>query len=315
MNDDRLGASYRRCRAINRAHGTTYYWSTTVLARAQRPHVHALYAFCRFADDIVDDLGDAPVADRAAALFAFGAQFRRDLAAGRSEHEVLAAVVDTVRRYGIDAECFDRFLRSMAMDLTITEYETFADLCAYMEGSAAVIGEMMLPVLGGRHPAAREPARALGLAFQLTNFLRDVDEDLDRGRVYIPQADLRRFGADPRERAVTAEWRALMQFEIERARTLYRQADTGLAFLPPRSARCIAAARELYSAILAEIERAGYDVFSGRASVSTARKLRVAGAAAIGRPLGSRRPRGSARGRVCDVAMGTRKPNGAAPPT
>jgi phytoene synthase len=315
MSDDRLSTSYRRCREINRAHGTTYYWSTTVLARAQRPHVHALYAFCRFADDIVDDLGEAPVADRAAALFAFGDRFRRDLAAGTSEHEVLAAVVDTVRRYGIDPECFDRFLRSMAMDLTITEYETFDDLCAYMEGSAAVIGEMMLPVLGGRHPAAREPARALGLAFQLTNFLRDVDEDLRRGRVYIPQADLRRFGGDPAARAVTAEWRALMQFEIERTRMLYRRADTGLALLPPRSARCISAARVLYSEILVEIERAGYDVFSRRASVSSARKVWVAGAAAIGRPLGSRRPRVSVGGRVPGMAMGARKPNGAAPPT
>src|SRR4029079_8966564 len=128
---------------------------------------------------------------------------RRDLGAGGSDHEVLAAVVDTVRRFDIDPACIDRCLRSMTMDLTTTTYETFDDLCDYMDGSAAVIGEMMLPLLGTRSPAAREPARMLGLAFQLTNFLRDVGEDLERGRVYVPQEDLRRFGADPTARMVT----------------------------------------------------------------------------------------------------------------
>ncbi len=316
MSADALARSYRRCRAINRAHGKTYYWSTTVLGREQRPHVHALYAFCRYADDIVDSLGDAPVEQRAAALFAYGDRFRRDVAAGHSDHDVLAAVVDTIQRYDIDLECFDRFLRSMAMDLDIRTYETYDDLCAYMEGSAAVIGEMMLPVLGATDPAAREPARALGLAFQLTNFLRDVEEDLQRGRVYLPQADLRRFGADPATRAVTPEWRALMQFEIGRARALYQRADAGVAMLPPRSARCIAAARSLYSRILVEIERADYDVFSRRVTVSATRKLLVAAAAATGRPLQSRRlPASRYRRARAGDSTGRRKPYGAAPPT
>src|SRR5689334_23514181 len=105
-----LEQSYARCRAINRRHGQTYYWSTALLAPNVRPHVHALYAFCRHADDIVDDLGDAPVPERAAALAAFGARFRRDLALGSSEDEVLAAVVDTVKRYDIAPDYFDRFL-------------------------------------------------------------------------------------------------------------------------------------------------------------------------------------------------------------
>jgi phytoene synthase len=141
-----------------------------------------------------------------------------------------------------------------------------------MDGSAAVIGEMMLPILEPTAPEAFGRARDLGLAFQLTNFLRDVAEDLDRGRVYVPQEDLERFGADPHSRVVDDAWRALMRFEIERCRELYRSADVGIAMLPSSSARCIRAARMLYSEILDRIEVADYDVFSRRASVQTWRK-------------------------------------------
>ena len=163
----------------------------------------------------------------------------------------------------------DRFFGAMAQDLTTTTYETWDDLVAYMEGSAAVIGEMMLPVLRPRSAEAFEPARALGFAFQLTNFLRDVGEDLDRGRVYVPQEDLRRFGADPWAREVTPAWRELMRFEIARNRELYAQADTGIPMLPPSSARCVATARELYARILELVESRDYDVFTGRARVAS----------------------------------------------
>jgi len=268
-----LEESYRRCRAINKAHGTTYYWSAQLLGSPRRQHVHALYAFCRVADDVVDDLGPSPVDRRAVALQTFGDRFLSDLRRGRSSHPVLAAVVDTAVRYSIPASSFERFLASMAMDFTVASYETFDALCGYMDGSAAVIGEMMLPLLEPSTPAAINGARDLGIAFQLTNFLRDVGEDLDRGRVYIPQEDLRRFGADPWARTVTPAWRELMAFEVERTRRIYESADRGIELLPPTSARCIATARALYSRILTEIERADYDVFSRRASVSTASKL------------------------------------------
>jgi phytoene synthase len=279
-----LDHSYATCRAINRRHGTTYYWSTTLLPAPTRPHVHALYAFCRHADDIVDALDDAPVARRADALARLGERFRADLRAGRSDDPVLAAVVDTVRRFDLDPGGFDRFLHAMTMDLSVAEYETFDDLCGYMDGSAAVIGELMLPLLQGARtsPDALHPARTLGIAFQLTNFLRDVGEDLLRGRVYLPQEDLRAFGADPRARVVTDAWRELMRFEIARTRALYEQADLGIALLPERSARCIAAARILYSEILGQIERQDYDVFSRRATVSGPRKLAVVARAALG---------------------------------
>ena len=225
-------------------------------------------------------VGVGPVGDDsevARRLRDFADRFRSALVDGVSDDPVLAAVATTARACDIDPECFDRFFGAMAMDLTTSTYESWEDLCGYMEGSAAVIGEMMLPVLEPRTRDATAPARALGLAFQLTNFLRDVDEDLDRGRVYLPQEDLRRFGVDLRWRHSTPEWRALMAYEIERNRSLYTFADTGIAMLPPRSARCVGAARVLYAQILDRIERANYNVFNGRARVPTARKALTAG--------------------------------------
>ena len=270
-----LREGYRRCGKLTWEYGTTYYWGAALLPRARRKHVYAVYALCRLADDIVDDQAVIDRGDTtatAAALAAFATQFRTALAARGSDDPVMAAVVNTVVECDIDAECFDRFFAAMAMDLTTTAYETWADLCGYMEGSAAVIGEMMLPVLEPTSPMAYEPARALGLAFQLTNFLRDVDEDLDRGRVYVPQEDLRRFGVDLDTRSNTPEWKACLAFEIERNRELYRQADVGIALLPGRSARCVGAARVLYARILDRIEAVDYDVFRSRVRGPTWRK-------------------------------------------
>jgi phytoene synthase len=268
-----LDQSYARCRELNKRYGTTYYWSTYALPAVKRPHVWALYAFCRHADDIVDDLGAVSTEVRGKALADLGDRLFEDLERGHSDDLVLKAVVHTIRAFGHDPECFRRFLRSMAMDLTVDRYATWDDLLVYMDGSAAVIGEMMLPILEPVDPvAALEPARALGNAFQLTNFLRDVAEDLDRGRVYLPQEDLARFGADPARRGVDAGWRALMAFEIDRCRGLYQDAGEGVDLLPPASARCITAARLLYSQILDRIEAADYDVFATRARVPTWRK-------------------------------------------
>ena len=279
-----LEASYARCRKLNKRYGTTYYRSTSLLPRVKRHHVHALYGLCRYADDIVDDLGPAPVEERAAALAAFGDRFFTDVAAGRSNDPVLKAVVHTVRAFDIDPDCVRRFLRSMTMDLSVERYETFGDLLEYMDGSAAVIGEMMLPILEPASPDAFGHARDLGIAFQLTNFWRDVGEDLERGRVYVPQEDVRRFGAERAlaERRVTPEWVELMRFEIDRTRRYYDSADRGIPMLPPVAARCISAARVLYSGILVRIERAGYDVFTARVRVPGWQKLAVA--ARVARP-------------------------------
>ena len=273
-----LEQSYAHCKGLNKRNGTTYYWATQVLPAVKRHHVHALYGFCRHADDIVDEMGDVPTDVRAKALTGFGERFFADLEAGDSDDLVLKAMVHTVRAFRIDPECVRRFLAAMTMDLTVETYETYDDLLVYMDGSAAVIGEMMLPILEPTDPAATEPARQLGNAFQLTNFLRDIDEDLDRNRIYVPQEDIRRFGAASafEDRTATPEFRALMRFEIDRTRELYRQADAGIDLLPPRSQRCVRAARILYARILDEIEALDLDVFSGRARVPTWQKATTA---------------------------------------
>ena len=273
-----LDESYELCRQFNKRHGTTYYWSTKVLPKVKQHHVHALYAFARYADDIVDEIPsqggrDVPTEVRAAALSDFGDRFFADLDVGRSDDPVLKAVVHTVRAFDIDTEAFHRFLRSMTMDLTVENYATWDDLLVYMDGSAAVIGEMMLPILEPSDYASALPhARDLGNAFQLTNFLRDIDEDLDRGRQYVPLEDSARFGVDLAQRSLTPEFIELMRFEIDRCRELYRSAAIGIAMLPDRSAKCVGAAHALYGRILDKIEAQHYDVFTSRASVSTTEK-------------------------------------------
>ena len=275
-----LAASYEVCRALNAAHGRTYYFASRFLPRSVQPHVHALYAFARYADDLVDHMGlPWGSMQRRHALEAWSAAFLADLDRGDSEDPVLKAVVHTVRTLGIPREDLEAFLRSMAMDLTVTRYDTYAELSEYVHGSAAVIGSMMLPVLGTVHPAARARAMDLGVAFQLTNFLRDIAEDYDRGRIYLPLEDLDRFGVtedDFRRRRVSPAMRRLLAFEAARTRELYVRAEHGWAMLEPRSRACIRIAHRLYGEILDRLERADWPVFDQRMIVPAHRKLAVA---------------------------------------
>ncbi len=277
-----LDVGYQRCAQLTRQHGTTYYWGARLLPASQRRDVFTVYALCRLADDIVDEPDKVESADTAVPrdgtpaerLAAFRATFFQALSRGDAEQPVMAAIVESIRRRGTDPECFERFFDAMAADLTRTTWATWEELRdGYMEGSAAVIGEMMLPVLEPLTPQAKGPARALGNAFQLTNFLRDVGEDLDRGRVYLPQADLARHSVDPWRREVTPEWRALMVEQVARNRSLYAEGQRGLAMLPPASRRCVGTALVLYSRILDRIEAADYDVFSGRIRVPDREKV------------------------------------------
>ncbi len=276
-----LRPGYRRCAELTRQYGTTYYWGALLLPRRQRRDVYTVYALCRLADDIVDEPEKVDVAvplagSPAQRLTAFKQYFFAALDGEPTSEPVMAAIVDSIRRRGTDPECFERFFNAMEKDLVCDTWQTWEELRdGYMEGSAAVIGEMMLPVLEPLSDAARGPARALGQAFQLTNFLRDVDEDLDRGRVYLPQQDLARHGADPWLRENTAAWRAMMAEQVARNRELYAQAVPGLAMLPRASRRCVGTALVLYSRILDRIEANDYDVFAGRIRVPNAEKLAV----------------------------------------
>jgi 15-cis-phytoene synthase len=277
-----LGAAYERCRQLHARHGRTYYLATLLLPRWKRRHVHALYGFTRYADEIVDDLDSTlDGAGQAAALRAWGERFFAGLRGAPCDDPVLPAVLHTVRAFDLDVADFEKFLDSMAMDLHTDGYATYDDLLAYMEGSAAVIGTMMAPILESADPpAAREHARQLGLAFQLTNFIRDIAEDLDRGRVYLPVEDLERFGVGRADLAAAQASPAvteLLAFEIERARAHYRAAEPGIELLVPSSRPCIRVAFDLYGGILDEVERAGYQVLAARVRVPRHRRLGVAG--------------------------------------
>lgn len=278
-----LAASYETCRRLNARHGRTYYLATLLLPAAKRPAVHALYGFARYADEIVDQLGSTVTPEqRAAELQRWGDRILADIRNGASTDPVGRAVVDTMARWDIPVALLADFLTSMRMDLTVTRYPTYADLERYMWGSASVIGLQMLPVLEPTVPAeeAAPYAVALGQAFQLTNFLRDIGEDLDRGRIYLPEQDLDAHGVTVlalRDQRVDGPFRRLMAAQIDRTRGLYRSAEPGIALLHPTSRDCVRTAWRLYGAILDEIERAGYDVFTRRVRVGRARRLGVAG--------------------------------------
>ncbi len=287
IEDVRLRAAYRRCRQIAAEHGRTYFLATRLLAPDQRPAVHALYGFARHADDILDELNPAlDVSARAQRLQALSDRFF----AGRDHHDepVLTAAGDTVRRYGIAADLFEDFLASMRMDLTVTDYPDRPALDRYMRGSAEVIGLQMLPILGTASPAAADEAApyaaALGRAFQLTNFLRDVDEDLTRNRIYLPADELAAFGVDRElmtwchlHRRTDARVRDALAAQHDITREIYRFAADGIALLAPRSRPCVTTALTLYSEILDCIEASGFSVFSQRATVGMTRRLQVAG--------------------------------------
>jgi 15-cis-phytoene synthase len=286
ITDPALRRSYEECRRLNARHGRTYYLATLLLPPAKRPYVHALYGFARYADEIVDDIDSTLTDERKADwLVGWGSRFLAEVRAGGTAlpaDPVTRAVVDTIRCFDIPLAHFEDFLDSMRMDLTVTGYPTYDDLLKYTWGSAAVIGLQMLPILEPTVPRelAEPYAVDLGVAFQLSNFIRDVGEDLRRGRVYLPGEDLEHFGVD-RERlargVVDSPVRRLLAYEIARTRELYRAAEPGIRLLHPTSRDCVRTASRLYGGILDEVERADYRVLDRRVSVGVRRRLAVAG--------------------------------------
>ncbi|RDI32587.1 phytoene synthase [Rhodococcus sp. AG1013] len=292
---DDLAAAYRHCRRLAAEHGRTYYLATRLLPPERRPAVHALYGFARTVDDVVDvDCAGRPPAERAAAVDLVESRLD-DALAGRPVDDprtgaVVTALADTIRRYDIPVAHFRSFLDSMRMDIpgTPTYRANYPDMDAlrqYMHGSAAVIGLQMLPVLGTTTSLAEASPRAvaLGEAFQMTNFIRDVGEDLDRGRVYLPADTWTTFGVDEellhrcRRTGTVDPWlrRALAHFTAL-TRALYRQAEPGLDMLEPRVRPGMRAAFVLYSEILDEVEDSGFRVLDRRATVPRHRRLAVA---------------------------------------
>lgn len=289
ITDPKLQNSYLECKRLNSKHGKTYYLATLLLPPEKRPFVHALYGFARYADEIVDDLDSKlSTKEKTTWLKKWSNQILKDLKAGKSSDEIGMALIDTVKRFQIPIAHFEAFLKSMAMDLTITSYQKYEDLMEYVYGSAAVIGLQMVPILGLEEKyrsdkkfrkIADEAAQKLGIAFQLANFIRDVSEDLDRGRVYLPMTEWKKFGVtrkDLENRVVTPQIKEALKFQIARVRKLQSEAEDGIKYLTKKSQPCINAASELYCGIVDEVEKIDYQIFSKRAKTSNWRRLKVA---------------------------------------
>lgn len=282
-----LAGCYELCRRIEKAHSRTYYFSTSLFPKEVRPHVHALYALMRYADEIVDNPRGTTLDEQLAGLEGFEESTLAAIAGDKVPDPILRAFANTVLTRGIEPRLVREFMKSMKMDTHVFRYPTYEDLTGYTYGSAAVVGLMMCRVVGVGDERAVEHAKALGTAMQLTNFLRDVKEDWARDRVYLPLEDLRRFGYAEEELGqgvVDERFVALMRFEVSRARALYRMADEGMNYIPVGCRYPVVVARRLYAAILDRIEAQGYDVFERRAGTSVSYKVRVATVRALENP-------------------------------
>ena len=339
MSAPSVAAGYARCKAIARAHARSFYFASFALFGARRRAAFALYAFCRRLDDLVDE-GTLPHAqDVLVHPSVSGAQqlpgteelslrlkLARSLvcsvfepypvlrAATRHEGpsdvaslwqpEELAALRDTVQRFGVTEQPFQDLISGMEMDLEKMRYESYAELELYCYRVAGTVGLMLAPVLGCRDARALEQAAELGKAMQLTNILRDVKEDLGRGRVYLPQAELRAYGiteAHLREGAVDGRWVDFMRWQVARARDGYARAEAGIPALGAFGGQAMVRLMgEIYGAILSAIERQGYDVFRARAHTTGLQKLRIALSTLLGR-AGVLRPRQLSPGAVQEV--------------
>ena len=282
--DPRLRSSYQECKKLNSKHGKTYYLATLLLPKEKRPYVHALYGFARCADEIVDDLASQlSDIEKTEKLNTWGDQVLADLKSGNSQDPIAAALVDTVTKFEIPISYFEAFLHSMKMDLTVTEYHSYEDLYEYVYGSAAVIGLQMVSILGtesvDEFENAKIAAEKLGVAFQLANFIRDVGEDLERGRVYLPVTELQSHGVTRQmleNRFVTPQIKSALKEQIARVRNLQLESMPGIQLLSAKSRECIKAASELYCGIVDEVEKIDYEVFDKRAKTSTLRRMKVA---------------------------------------
>jgi phytoene synthase len=281
--DHRLDDCYRICREIARVHSKTFYLSSLFLAPHKRRAVWAVYAFCRTADDVVDRV--APPRERLDAIAAWERGLL-DAYDGRATDPIYVAFADAARRFGIPIEPALDLLRGARMDVTVRRYDTYADLREYCYLVASTVGLLVLPVLGAITPAATRYGVALGRAMQMTNILRDVGEDARMDRIYLPAEDLRRFGCSEAsivDGVADERFRELMRFEIERVRTMYAEAEPGIALLAPESRYTVRLALSLYRGILDRIEANRYDVFTRRAHVPLRAKLLIALTVAITR--------------------------------
>lgn len=266
----------RICRRITRQHAKTFYLASHGLPRSVRSHAYSVYGFCRWADDGVDCAPDLEAAKKSLEL----AREALDLAYGTERiPDALGAFRFTVKSRGIPRSLFLDLLDGMEMDLTLNRYEDFASLDLYCYRVAGVVGLMMSYVFGFRDDRCLPQAVALGTGMQLTNILRDIKEDYERGRIYLPLDELAMFEISEDQIAqgrMEEPFRRLMRFQIDRARNYYREAERGIGELLGASSRLtVRLMGRMYGGILNEIEKIDYDIFRMRASVPYSRKIKT----------------------------------------
>ncbi len=269
-----LDAAYDLCRRITKAEAKNFYYAFRTLPAFKRRAIYAAYAFCRLCDDISDeDMSREERFDGFRGVRESLAQARQD----RCDEPVFAALGDSAKRFGIPWQHFDEIVSGVEMDLDISRYETFDDLRGYCHKVASVVGLVSIEIFGhDDHPEAEKYAVDLGLAMQLTNILRDIKEDAERDRVYIPQDELRRFGYsedDLTNGVVNEPFRELMRFQVRRAREFFDSGRKLIPLLEPDARACTAVLIGVYASVLDRIEALDYDVFSQRVSLSTGQKL------------------------------------------
>jgi len=268
-----LEQAYRHCEDVTARHSRSFYLASSLLPQHKRQAVRALYAFCRVTDDIVDE-GTTNTEEALASWRRQNASVPKPI----GNNPVAVAWADTQLRHRIPHRYAEQLIDGVGRDMHQTRYNTFADLATYAYGVASTVGLMSMHIIGFTGPEAIPYAIKLGVALQITNILRDIGEDWQIGRIYLPAEELQAFGlseADLAAGTVDDRWRAFMRFQIERNRQLYREAWPGIAMLDPDGRFAIAAAAQLYQAILKNIEVNDYDVFNRRAYVSSWDKLRM----------------------------------------
>lgn len=280
-----LEESYDICEGLNKHFAKGYYFLSRLLPPDKRRHIYALYGLHRYAREVVDKSRSALPEDRIESLELLSERFFTDLGAGLSDEPVLMAAIDTIVKFDIPKEYFGRFLNSMRMDIDRSTFGDFSELSRYMDGSAGVVGEIVQAVLGVSSDLAIENARELGIAIQLTYFIRDISTDLDREKIYIPQDEIEGFGAAAafENRKPNEGFRELLKFEIARTRDLYERSKAGDKFFDQSAGKCISAIRSVNSQVLDLIESVDYDVFSVRVQVPALDKLRVLAGARLAR--------------------------------
>lgn len=267
------------CRQLTRQFGTSYFYATLLFPKKMRHATYALYAFFRVPDEIVDSSNNADQSETAHQLNHFISAWQMAYQQKNSHDPVLSATSKVFHHFQIPFNYSVDFLEAMKQDLQVSRYQTYQDLQKYMYGSAETVGLMMSYIIGFKSEEALVYAKKLGEAMQLTNFLRDINEDYQlRDRIYLPQEDLIKFNLNDQDishQRLSNEFKEMMKFQIARARQLYRQADIGIEMLSPQGRPAVIAASSLYEGILDKIEQADYDIFSQRVYTTKLEKIKL----------------------------------------